>query len=85
MPDLIPKEEITTLKSAADVKEVADNAVAILEQQSMATLINQAANTGQHSAVWGHPISKELEKVLKGQGYKITKMSPDFQYKIEGF
>jgi len=85
MADLIPKEELDTLKPASEVKGVADEAVKILEQKSMATLINSAANTGQHSAIWGHPISPELLKVLKGQGYKITKMSPDFQYKIEGF
>lgn len=85
MAQLIPNEEINNLKPASEVKEVADEAVAIHEKQSMARLINLAANSGQHSAIWEHPLSKDLEKVLKGQGYKVTKMSPEFLYKIEGF
>ena len=85
MAQLIPTDELSTLKSASEVKKVADEAIDIHEEQSVARLINLAANTGEHSAIWEHPLSEHLEKVLKGQGYKITKMSPEFLYRIEGF
>lgn len=85
MANLIPTDELSTLKSASDVKEVADAAVKIHEEQSVARLINLAANTGEHQAIWEHPLSPELKKVLEGQGYKVTKMSPEFLYRIEGF
>lgn len=85
MAELIPTDQISTLKSASEVKEVADAADQIHEEQGIARLINLAANVGQHQAIWKHPMSDEVLKVLKGQGYKVTRMSPEFMYKIEGF
>lgn len=85
MAELIPTDQISTLKPASEVKAVADDADKIHEEQGVARLINLAANVGQHSAIYKHPMSDDLLKVLKGQGYKVTKMSPEFMYKIEGF
>lgn len=85
MAELISKDRINDLLPASEVKATANEAVAILEKQSVARLINLAANTGEHCAIWEHPLSSELENILKGQGYKITRMSPEFLYKIEGF
>lgn len=89
MASLIPIDEITTLKSASEVKAVADEALKIHEEQTVAALINQAANSGQHSVIWNRPMSEELEKTLKAQGYKILKnmhaADPEIGMKIAGF
>lgn len=89
MAELIPISDIDVLKSAAEVKAVANEAVAIHEKNAVARLINLAANTGAHSAVWEHPISDALKSVLEGQGYKVTKQhnaaDPDMIYTISGF
>lgn len=89
MAELIPKEEMATLKSAAEVKEIADKAIELQDIASAAHLINEAANTGQHMAVWGHPLTDELRKALEGQGYKVTKRAaryPDIdEWAITGF
>lgn len=81
--------ELTTLKSAAEVKAVADEAIRIQERQSVAHAINEAANSGEHVVLWMHPISDELKTTLESQGYKIsTKLhcaNPKFLYRIEGF
>lgn len=84
--ELIPSDEMTTLKSASEVKQVADKAQDILEKQSVAYLINEAANTGSHMVTWPKPMSKELMSVLEAQGYKILKSTTyDNRYTIKGF
>ena len=88
MAQLIPKEEMAVLKSAAEVKQVADEAIELQDIASAAYIINEAANTGSHIAIWRHPVSDELRKTLEGQGYKITRRSqyPDVeQWAITGF
>jgi len=84
--ELIPSDEMTTLKPASEVKTIADEAEEILEQQSVAYLINEAANTGSHMVVWSKSISDELKQVLEGQGYKVIKSNtyPN-RYTIKGF
>ena len=89
MTSLIPMDELTILKSANEVKAVADEAVQIIEQQTMAAAINSAANTGQHSITWSKPISDALKAVLEGQGYIVTKNNraadPNYSWTISGF
>lgn len=89
MTSLIPMDELTVLKSASEVKAVADEAVQIIEQQTMAAAINSAANTGQHSITWSKPISDALKAVLEGQGYTVTKNNraadPNYSWTISGF
>ena len=75
MSGLIPIDEITELKSAAEVEAVAKEAAAIIEQQTMAAAINNAANTGSHSITWSKPISDALYAALKAQGYHVLKNS----------
>lgn len=89
MAELIPISEISILKSASEVKAVADEAIEIQERNAAARLINLAANAGQHVAIWEHPMTETLRSTLEGQGYKITRQrhaaNPDFLYRIEGF
>lgn len=66
---LIPQDQLTTLKSAADVLSVASTAVATQEEMSVAHLINSAANTGLSYVVCTRPISKALIEKLKSMGY----------------
>ena len=66
---LIPQDQLTTLKSAADVMSVASTAVATQEEMSIAHLINSAANTGCTFVVCTKPISAELVEKLKSMGY----------------
>lgn len=86
---LIPIEEISNLKSASEVKSVADTALDIIEEQQVAKLINIAANAGQHSAMWQHDMSDELKTKLESMGYTVYKKSnaaiPNHIWYIGGF
>lgn len=67
-------EELNTLHKASEVKSVSESAVAIHEKNSVARLINLAANTGESTAIWEHPLSDSLESELKSNGYTVTKL-----------
>lgn len=86
---LIPIEEISELKPASDVKDVADTALDLIEEGQVARAINLAANTGEHSVVWEHPLSDTLRKKLNEKGYTIKVLShiadPTKMYEIGGF
>ena len=69
---LIQKEELEELKSASDVKSVADTAVEEIERKQVAKLINLAANAGQHSAIWQHDMSDKLKEELESNGYSVV-------------
>ena len=89
MSSLIPMDEMTELKSAAEVAEVAKEADAIHEEQSIAALINQAANAGQHSVICSKPISDAMQAKLKSKGYKLIPnlhaADPKTSWTIAGF
>ena len=72
----IKPEDMATLQSAAAVKSVASAAVAELEEMQVAHCINEAANTGEYSAVYTRPISNTLRTKLEGQGYTLSSPSP---------
>ena len=72
----IKPEDMTTLISASQAKTVADGAIAELEEMSVAHLINEAANCGQHSVVCARPVSGALKTKLEGQGYTLSEPSP---------
>jgi len=72
----IPQDELTTLKSAADVNAVAQDAVADLERMSVAHLINSAANCGEYRAVYSKPISDTLRKELIQEHYVLSEPRP---------
>ena len=86
MSGLIPIDEITQLKSASDVSTVANEAVKIIEEETVAAAINTAANTGAHSITWSKTLSDELIKTLESQGYKVTHNNraadPNFSWTI---
>lgn len=89
MAELIPTEDISELKSAAEVKEIATEAISIHEKNSVARTINLAANAGQHEAVWMHALSDSLKEELEGLGYIVVPYpgaaDPNKMYKIMGF
>ena len=68
---LIPADEMTELKNASEVKTVADNAIATINEMQAAALINNAANTGEHVAVWQHEMPATLKQTLEGKGYVV--------------
>ncbi len=74
MASLIPKEEMTTLKSAAEVKEISEQAELIQEEMSVAATINGAANTGVNSIFWYQRLSKTLKEKLEEMGYTVREV-----------
>lgn len=68
----IKPEDMTTLQAASAVKTVSEGAIAELEEMSVAHLINEAANTGEYSAVCSRPISAALRTKLEGMGYTLS-------------
>lgn len=75
---LIPREELTTLKPASDVRNVADSAYEIHEEMSVAHDINTAANSGEKSITIVRKLSENLESKLKAKGYIITTASENY-------
>ena len=75
---LIPREELTTLKSASDVRLVADSAYEIHEEMSVAHDINTAANSGDKSVAVVRKLSENLTVKLKAHGYKIDDASEHY-------
>lgn len=75
---LIPREELTTLKPASDVRNVADSAYEIHEEMSVAHDINTAANLGEKSITIVRKLSENLESKLKAKGYTITTASESY-------
>lgn len=75
MPDTVKlyetPEELNTLHTATEVKTLSDKASEIHEVNAVARLINLAANSGQSSAVWNHPISESLKATLESNGYEV--------------
>ena len=72
---LIPMSDINILKSATDVRDVASSALATLEEEAVARIINLAANTGETSVIWENYLSADLKTKLLSNGYKLTNQS----------
>lgn len=77
------------LMTAAEAKAIADAAPWILEQQSVAHAINNAANTGAHAITWSKPLSDDMVALLEEKGYTVVKNSraadPNTSWTIFGF
>lgn len=69
---LIPMDELQTLKSASDVKTVAESAEADQQEQAIAYLINTAANCGQLDVTYNGKILETVKTKLETEGYTIT-------------
>ena len=72
----IKPEDMNTLISASAAKTVSSSALQELEEMSVAACINSAANTGETTAQYAHPISNTLKTKLKGQGYTLIQPAP---------
>lgn len=83
--------KLCELVPASEAKEMADKAVFILEQQSVAYAINSAAKTGEHEVTWSKTLSDEMVALLESEeyGYKVKKnlraADPDKSWTISGF
>lgn len=75
---LIPREELTTLKSASDVRLVADSAYEIHEEMSVAHDINTAANSGDKSVAIVRKLSENLRAKLEAHGYTVEDASENY-------
>lgn len=73
---LIPKSELTTLKSAEEVRAVADTAEFEHELMAVAHAINTAANTGEYSVTLNTKLSEDVQKELQAQGFKVEDAYP---------
>lgn len=72
MSGLIPIDELTELKPASEVAQIASEAEFIHEKESVAAAINNAANTGTRSIRWSKPLSDKMQEELEAQGYRVT-------------
>lgn len=72
----IAPEDMAKLTTAAAAKSTADSAVADLEEMSVAHCINEAANTGAMTAMYGKPISSAMMTKLESKGYTVTAPAP---------
>lgn len=74
------------LVTASEAKQRADEAPFILEQQSVAHAINNAANTGAYSVRWSRDLSDAMVELLKSKGYMVYKndraANPDWCWTI---
>lgn len=74
------------LVDASEAKKKADEAPFILEQQSVAHAINNAANTGTYSVRWSRELSDDMVELLKSKGYTVVKndraANPDWCWTI---
>lgn len=78
---LIPIEERNILKSASEVKAVADNAAVDQQLSAIAYQINTQANTGAYSVMWsGGYMLDDVKSQLEGQGYKIQSYIEDLNH-----
>lgn len=68
---LIEKSDMATLKSSAEVAEVAKSAKLILEEMSVASSINEAANTGNTEVYCTRNLSSVIKDKLVSLGYTI--------------
>lgn len=73
MSELIDISQISTLHEAEVVKQVALGAEFTHEKNTIARIINTAANAGQTSVVYNHDISDAVLGELDGAGYKVIK------------
>ena len=68
---LIPKDEITQLKRASEVKSVAESAKDDFQLAAVAAAINNAANTGETSTIFEQKLTESVRSTLESRGYEI--------------
>lgn len=73
---LVEKDEMTTLRPAADSKATAETAEHDIQIKAVAYAINQAANCGQDSIVFQEIIRKDVADELVSKGYALRQVPP---------
>lgn len=68
---LVKREDMTTLRPASEAKATAATAEDDLQIQSIAYLINEAANTGLYRVVYQQHLRENVKKTLESNGYTI--------------
>ena len=69
---LVEKDEMTTLRTAAQSRETAEGAEKDIQLKAVAYAINQAANTGETRVVFQNVLLDEVEAELLSHGYAIS-------------
>lgn len=86
MANLIAKDNMTTLVSAADARTIAKSALLIQEEATIAYAINSAVNTGLTEVLYNNIISDAMIAELQSLGYTVNLIKdnakPGTQYKI---
>ena len=73
---LVPKDEMTTLRSASQSLDTANSAEDDIQLKAVAYAINSAANTGQKRVVFQELILDAVKEQLESNGYKLTEYGP---------
>ena len=68
---LVPRDEMTTLRSASASKATADTALDEQQLMEVAYLINNAANTGEYTAIYQNKLRDATVEALESSGYTI--------------
>jgi hypothetical protein len=68
---LVKREDMATLRPASEAKATAATAEDDLQIQSIAYLINEAANTGLCRVIYQQHLRENVKKTLESNGYTI--------------
>lgn len=68
---LVPKDEMTTLRSASDSRATAQSAEKDIQLQAIAYAINTAANTGLTETMFQSKLLDGVKDELEGKGYTV--------------
>lgn len=83
----IDQKDLCILKTAAEIRTVANDADKELELSRIAFAINTAANSGEYQVEWVDKISDDAKTALESKGYtletKIVALSTHYIIKWE--
>lgn len=69
---LVDKDEMTTLRTAAESRDTAESAAKDIQLKSVAFAINSAANTGETRTVFQGELLTEVKAELESKGYTVS-------------
>lgn len=72
---LVPRDEMTTLRSASESASTAKTAEDDVQLLAVAHAINQAANTGLYQVVFQTKLRENVKAELESKGYTIKYIS----------
>ena len=73
--NLVPKDQMTELFTAAQSRQTATTAEDDIQLKAVAFAINSAANTGQLRVIFQEPLREAVKEQLEGSGYTIQYIS----------